>query len=132
MRVPPAAVYFPEEDRPQIAERIIECLESGTLRIAPDGPQEGDKVLVGALIAYIAQEGELQIASFHPRYRFADTDPDDIANFTNRSPYPTLHVLREASVTRAVVAFPDAGDIYEKNIRTLRELGKDGWDKLHS
>ncbi len=85
-----------------------------------------------AAIVELGLEGELQIASFHPRYRFADTDPDDITNFTNRSPYPTLHLLREASVTRAVVAFPDAGDIYERNIQTLRELGKDGWDKLHS
>jgi len=83
-----------------------------------------------AVIAEMKLEGELQIASFHPRYQFADAGPDDITNYTNRSPYPTLHLLREASVTRAVVSFPEAGDIFEKNIQTLRDLGKSGWDKL--
>ncbi len=83
-----------------------------------------------AAIVELKLEGELQIASFHPQYQFADTDADDITNYTNRSPYPTLHLLREASVSRAVVAFPEAGDIYEKNMQTLRELGKAGWDKL--
>ncbi len=83
-----------------------------------------------AAIVELKLEGELQIASFHPDYQFAGTEADDITNYTNRSPYPTLHLLREASVTRAVVAFPEAGDIYEKNIETLRELGKAGWDKL--
>jgi len=74
--------------------------------------------------------GELQVASFHPQYQFADTHPNDIDNFTNRSPYPTLHLLREDSVERAVEAFPEAADIFEKNIETLRKLGHDGWDKL--
>jgi len=74
--------------------------------------------------------GELQVASFHPDYQFADTDQNDIDNYTNRSPYPTLHLLREDSVERAVDAFPEAADIFEKNIATLRALGHDGWDKL--
>lgn len=74
--------------------------------------------------------GELQVASFHPQYQFADTHPNDIDNYTNRSPYPTLHLLREDSVERAVEAFPEAADIFEKNIDTLRKLGHDGWDKL--
>lgn len=74
--------------------------------------------------------GELQVASFHPRYQFADTAPDDIDNYTNRSPYPTLHLLREDSVERAVAAFPEAGEIFEKNIATLRALGHEGWDGL--
>jgi hypothetical protein len=74
--------------------------------------------------------GELQVASFHPDYQFADTDKNDIDNYTNRSPYPTLHLLREDSVERAVAAFPEAADIFEKNIETLRQLGHDGWDKL--
>jgi len=74
--------------------------------------------------------GELQVASFHPHYQFADTDKNDIDNYTNRSPYPTLHLLREDSVERAVEAFPEAADIFEKNIETLRQLGHDGWDKL--
>jgi hypothetical protein len=72
----------------------------------------------------------LQIASFHPHYQFADTEVDDIANYTNRSPYPMLHLLREASIDRAVAAFPEADAIYEKNMQTLRELGLAGWKKL--
>ncbi len=71
-----------------------------------------------------------QIASFHPDYQFADTAPDDIENYTNRSPYPTLHILREASIDRAVEAFPEAEQIYEKNMTTLNELGLAGWEKL--
>lgn len=74
--------------------------------------------------------GELQVATFHPAFQFADTDPDDIGNYTNRSPYPTLHILREASIDRAVEAFPEAETIYEKNIETLEKLGLDGWRKL--
>ena len=75
-------------------------------------------------------EGNLQIASFHPAYEFAGSAPDDIANFTNRSPYPMLHLLREASIDRAVAAFPDAATIYERNIDTLRQLGHEGWRRL--
>jgi uncharacterized protein len=68
----------------------------------------------------------LQVASFHPQFQFAGTDVDDVTNATNRSPYPTLHLLREDSVDRAVAAFPEAGAIYEKNIRTLAALGAGG------
>src|SRR4051812_33161498 len=75
-------------------------------------------------------DGILQVASFHPDYQFADTHQNDIENYTNRSPYPSLHLLREDSVERAVEAFPEAADIFEKNIGTLRTLGHDGWDKL--
>jgi hypothetical protein len=71
--------------------------------------------------------GILQIASFHPEYRFADTADDDITNYTNRSPYPTLHLIREASLARAVENFPDPASIYEKNKETLRRLGTAGW-----
>lgn len=74
--------------------------------------------------------GELQVASFHPHYQFADTAPDEISNYTNRSPYPTLHLLREASVERAVDAFPEVSEIFEKNIATLEALGHEGWAKL--
>lgn len=73
---------------------------------------------------------DIQIASFHPRYQFAGTGPDDIDNYTNRSPYPMLHLLREASVTRAVKAKPDAALIFDQNIAKLREMGHDGWRKL--
>jgi hypothetical protein len=75
-------------------------------------------------------DGELQVASFHPAYQFADTDKNDIGNYTNRSPYPTLHLLREDSIDRAVEAFPEAEEIFEKNIETLEKLGHEGWDKL--
>ncbi|WP_244826350.1 DUF1415 domain-containing protein [Caballeronia sp. TF1N1] len=71
--------------------------------------------------------GELQIASFHPQYRFEGSEPDDIENFTNRAPYPIFHLLREASIDRAVDAFPDAADIYERNMETLRRLGHEGF-----
>lgn len=74
--------------------------------------------------------GQIQIASFHPHYQFAGTMPDDIENYTNRSPYPLLHLLREVSIERAVEAFPDAAEIFEKNMDTLRELGHSGWEKL--
>ena len=74
--------------------------------------------------------GEIQVASFHPRYRFEGTGPDDIENYTNRSPYPILHLLREASVERAVAAFPDAAEIFEKNIETMNRLGHEGWLRL--
>lgn len=78
----------------------------------------------------LALDGILQIASFHPNYQFAGTGPDDIDNYTNRSPYPTLHLLRESSIDRAVAAFPDASDIFERNIATLHNLGHAGWRAL--
>lgn len=72
-------------------------------------------------------EGILQIASFHPHFQFEGTEPDDIGNHTNRAPYPTLHLLREASIARAVEAVPDAETIYERNIETLHRIGLSGW-----
>ena len=83
-----------------------------------------------ARVAKLGFAAEFQIASFHPQYQFGDAGPDDIENYTNRSPYPTLHLLRESSIERAVAAFPDAADIYEKNIETLRRLGHAGWERL--
>jgi len=75
-------------------------------------------------------EGVFQVASFHPDYQFADAEPDDLGNLTNRAPYPTLHLLREASITQAVSDFPAAESIYERNVATLNELGREGWEKL--
>lgn len=83
-----------------------------------------------ATVAELGLEGELQVASFHPQYQFAGTRADDIGNYTNRSPYPTLHVLREASVERAVAAVTDPDAIYENNILRLEALGIEGWDAL--
>jgi uncharacterized protein len=74
--------------------------------------------------------GVIQIASFHPQFQFAHSASDAIGNCTNRAPYPTLHLLREASIARAVQAFPDAEMIYGNNLRTLERLGRAGWDKL--
>ena len=75
-------------------------------------------------------DGILQVASFHPQYQFEGTEPDDMGNASNRSPYPTLHLLREESIDRAVAAFPEPEAIFEKNIATLRKLGGDGYRKL--
>jgi hypothetical protein len=83
-----------------------------------------------ATVGELNLEGELQVASFHPQYQFAETQPDDIENYTNRSPYPMLHLLREASVERAVAAVGDTEEIYRRNIRTLRALGHAGWQRL--
>lgn len=75
-------------------------------------------------------DGVFQLASFHPQFQFAGTEPDDIGNATNRAPYPTLHLLREESVDRAVDAFPEAEAIFERNIDTLEALGPTGWAAL--
>lgn len=85
-----------------------------------------------AALVDLGLDGVLQIASFHPHYQFDGTEPDDVGNASNRSPYPTLHLLREASVDRAVQAFPEAEAIFENNLRTLEALGAEGWAALQS
>lgn len=82
------------------------------------------------LVEELGLAGDLQVASFHPRYQFAGTQVDDITNYTNRSPYPMLHLLRESSVDAAVAAFPEAEAIYLKNMETMRTLGHSGWQAL--
>ncbi|HSD39385.1 MAG TPA: DUF1415 domain-containing protein [Rhodocyclaceae bacterium] len=79
------------------------------------------------LLKSLGLRGQMQIASFHPDYTFADSDTDDISNATNRSPFPMLHLLREQSIDRAVAAFPDPEAIYAHNMRTLEALGQEGW-----
>jgi len=106
-----------------------------TLLIAPDCLQDfldfndflfdADRALVDMEL-----DGVLQIASLHPRYQFAGTLENDITNFTNRSPYPTLHLLREDSIDRAVAAFPNPESIFEVNMQTMERLGLDGWKAL--
>jgi hypothetical protein len=86
---------------------------------------ECDDVLID-----LALDGVLQVADFHPHYQFGGTDVDDIENFTNRTPYPTLHLLREASIDKAVAAYPDASLIFERNMEILNKLGHDGWAQL--
>ena len=83
-----------------------------------------------AAVGALDLEGVLQVASFHPAYQFAGTAFEDISNYTNRSPFPTLHLLREDSVSRAVEAFPDADQIVDRNLETLDRLGLQGWNKL--
>ena len=83
-----------------------------------------------ATLEALGLDGVVQIASFHPQYQFAGNEADDISNHSNRSPHPTLHLLRESSIDAAVAAFPDAADIYERNIETLRQLGHAGWHRV--
>ena len=83
-----------------------------------------------AAIADNGLEGIIQIAPFHPDFRFEGTEADDIGNYTNRSPYPTLHLIREDSIAKAAEAFPDAEAIFGRNIALLEKMGKSGWDAL--
>ncbi len=83
-----------------------------------------------ALVDAMTLDGVLQVASFHPDYQFADTQPDDAENLTNRAPYPALHLLREDSVERAVAAYPEPDAIIERNVATMRALGAEGFRAL--
>ena len=118
----------------RLAESPAEKLET-TLLIHPqvltDFADYNDFIEVAEdTVAELDLEGVLQVASFHPQYQFADTASDDVGNATNRSPFPTLHLIREDSIDRAVQAFPEAELIYETNIATLERLGAEGWDEL--
>ncbi len=86
--------------------------------------------VVDGVIAEHGLEGVLQVAPFHPRFQFEGTEPDDITNATNWAPYPTLHLLREASIDRAVASGDSADTIVERNVETLRRLGPEGWQVL--
>ena len=100
-------------------------------RILVDFSDYNDFLLqADAAVAQLDLEGVIQVASFHPAYRFANTALHDITNYTNRSPWPMLHLLREASVERAVRSHPDTTAIYRKNIATLEDLGIEGWRRL--
>jgi len=100
-------------------------------RVLGEFPDYNDFLdIAEAAVDELGLTGTIQVASFHPQYRFADTEPDAIENYSNRSPYPMLHLLREESVERAVAAFPDAGRIPDRNIETLRRIGHDGWRRL--
>lgn len=99
-----------------------------TLLIHPHALQRFDEFtdfldLVEVAVRMQGLSGILQVANFHPDYCFSDAEADDLGNLTNRSPYPTLHLLREASLDRAVRAFPEAATIYERNIETMERLG---------
>ena len=103
-----------------------------TLLIAPNAFADfwdfhGFVQRAGKLLRSLRLDSALQIASFHPQYEFAQTPAGDMAHYTNRAPYPILHLLREDSMDRAVAAYPDAALIYERNIARLRDLGAAGW-----
>lgn len=136
-------------NRGQTDGDLLDVLEAELLALAAADPSARDTTLLMApdmlaeflvfndfldradkLLRKLDLEGVLQIASFHPQFQFADTEADDISNFTNRAPYPTLHLLREESIDRAVEAFPQAEQIFEKNMQTLNTLGATGWNAL--
>jgi hypothetical protein len=122
-----------ERELRQLAETDPEQIDT-TLLIVPhalgDFTDYNDALyFADTLLKQLGLEGELQIASFHPMYQFDGTEPDAIENYTNRAPYPIFHLLREASIERAVDAFPDAADVYERNMETLRRLGHAGWQE---
>ena len=133
-RNPDALLDHLERELLSLAETPAEAVDT-TLLIHPhvleDFLDYNDFLeLADGVVEETGLAGVLQVASFHPRYQFEGTAPDDITNYTNRSPYPILHILREASVDQAVEAFPDAEKIYEKNVETMKALGKEGWDAL--
>jgi len=116
-------------------EALASADRDTTLLIVPDGLAdflEFNDFLIQAdrLLAKRGYGGVFQIASLHPCYEFADSQSDDVANFTNRAPYPTLHILREDSIDRAVKAFPHADAIFQANIDTMERIGMAGWDAL--
>jgi hypothetical protein len=117
-----------------LAERRAEQVETTLLvhpRVMGDFAEFNDFLAIAEdTVAELGLEGVLQVASFHPDYQFEGTEPDDITNATNRSPYPTLHLIREESIDRAVAAFPEAETIYEANMATMEQLGPDGWAAL--
>ncbi|MDM0104908.1 DUF1415 domain-containing protein [Variovorax sp. J22R24] len=138
------AVYLPNQE-----DGLIDALIAEANALAVCEPSERDTTLLIApntladfldfndftaradrALARMGFEGQFQLASFHPRFQFAGTDADDVTNATNRAPYPTLHLLREDSVSRAVDAFPDAEAIFGRNIDTLEALGAEGWAAL--
>ena len=124
---------FCEEVQRLLAVDASQC--ETTLLVHPDvlndfGEYNDFLDVAEAALDSLGCEGVLQLASFHPDYQFAGTESDDVTNATNRSPYPTLHLLREASIDRAVTPYPDAEAIYGRNVETLRGLGQEGWRRL--
>ncbi len=101
-----------------------------TLLIIPDMLTKFDDYnqfldLVDQLLIQSEWEGIFQVASFHPDYCFADTEPDSVENLTNRSPYPILHILREESIEEALENITEPDEIYKRNIQTMKNLSAD-------
>jgi hypothetical protein len=150
------SVYVKNQVRIQVSEasdvrQLAKELAAELKLLADTDPQEIDTTLLvhpcvlqrfldfnefldiaDAMVAELNLEGEIQVASFHPKFQFEGTGINDIENYTNRWPYRTLHLIREASIDRAVEAFPEAEAIYERNIETLQALGLAGWKALFS
>ena len=131
------AVALAQDLRRELADLAAAPAEvrDTTLLMAPDCLQEflefNDFLGVAEdVLEELDLDGTLQIASFHPQFQFAGTDAGDVTNCTNRAPYPTLHLLREDSIDRAVQAYPEAEAIYERNMKVLGQLGMPGWQAL--
>ena len=148
------AVYVKNQVRIQVSEastpqQLAEELAAELQLLAEADPEEIDTTLLvhpkvlqrfldfndfqdiaDAIVEELELDGVLQVASFHPKFQFEGTGINDVENYTNRSPYPTLHLIREESIDRAVAAFPEAEAIYERNIETMRQLGVAGWKTL--
>ncbi|AUH50299.1 DUF1415 domain-containing protein [Chromobacterium sp. ATCC 53434] len=148
------SVYVKNQVRIQVSEaaspqQLAEELAMELKLLADTDPQEIDTTLLvhpgtltrfldfnefldiaDAMVDELELDGVIQVASFHPKFQFEGTGVNDIDNYTNRSPYPTLHLIREASIDRAVEAFPEAEAIYERNIETLQKLGLAGWKAM--
>ncbi|HSX65459.1 MAG TPA: DUF1415 domain-containing protein [Pseudoxanthomonas sp.] len=148
------AVYVKEQVRFVLSdattpEALLEQLAEELLHLRDTDPEQIDTTLIvhpdvltdfldyndfldnaDAAVEALDLQGGIQVASFHPDYQFAGTAPGDIGNYSNRSPYPTLHLLREASIDRAVEVYPDPDVIIERNLQTLDKLGHEGWRKL--
>jgi hypothetical protein len=110
----------------RLADTPAEELET-TLLAIPDMLENfaGYNDFLDAVELWLEQfgwEGELQVASFHPDYQFADTEPDDAGNLTNRSPWPLLHIIREDSLEKAIEHYPDVEGIPDRNIRRMKAL----------
>jgi uncharacterized protein len=133
------------ESTEQLAEALVEAI----LTLDNSQPEERETTLLvhprvlndfseynnfldtaDALLEALGLDGVFQVASFHPDYRFADTSADDPANCSNRSPWPTLHLIREASIEAAISGELSSERIYQRNIAVLQQLGMAGWRKL--
>lgn len=128
------------------AEGVVEDLHRELEALAEANPEKRDTTLLilplvlsdfldfndflevaDAMVEELDLGGILQVASFHPQFQFEGTEVDDVTNCTNRSPYPTLHLLREDSIDKAVEAFPEAETIFESNMDVLEKIGIEGW-----
>lgn len=115
-----------QQELRRLAQTPAHQLET-TLVVVPEMLQDFESYndfleLADLLLAQFGWEGEFQVASFHPQYCFADAEPDDPGNLTNQSPYPILHLLREASIEAALAHYPHPELIPERNVEQMRQL----------